>query len=42
MAGFSDLTRVPIPVSEAGVRTFGAEFWADFLTPPLEMLHCRA
>ncbi|MFE2140815.1 class I SAM-dependent methyltransferase [Streptomyces sp. NPDC059456] len=42
-AGFSDLTWVPIQVSEAGVRTFGADFWADFrANPPLEMLRCRA
>ncbi|WP_327286263.1 MULTISPECIES: class I SAM-dependent methyltransferase [unclassified Streptomyces] len=42
-AGFKDLTWVPIPVSEAGVHKFGAEFWADFHTnPPLEMLRCRA
>ncbi|MFD7834056.1 class I SAM-dependent methyltransferase [Streptomyces sp. NPDC059761] len=42
-AGFTDLAWVPIPVSEAGVRKFGTEFWADFRTnPPLEMLRCRA
>ncbi|MEU5302659.1 class I SAM-dependent methyltransferase [Streptomyces noursei] len=42
-AGFSELTRVPLEVSDAGVRKFGADFWADFLAnPPLEMLRCRA
>ncbi|WP_128436233.1 class I SAM-dependent methyltransferase [Streptomyces cyaneus] len=42
-AGFSELTWVPLEVSEAGVRKFGADFWADFRTnPPLEMLRCVA
>ncbi|GAA3114330.1 class I SAM-dependent methyltransferase [Streptomyces rectiviolaceus] len=42
-AGFSDLTWVPLTVSEAGVREFGAGHWADFhANPPLEMLRCRA
>ncbi|WOX24974.1 class I SAM-dependent methyltransferase [Streptomyces solicathayae] len=42
-AGFTDLTWVPLTVSEAGLREFGPDFWADFHTnPPLEMLHCRA
>jgi SAM-dependent methyltransferase len=42
-AGFRDLTWVPLTVSEAGVREFGADFWADFrANPPLEMLRCRA
>ncbi|MFF1506343.1 class I SAM-dependent methyltransferase [Streptomyces sp. NPDC058326] len=42
-AGFSELTWVPLTVSEAGVREFGADHWADFhANPPLEMLHCRA
>ncbi|MFD3530262.1 class I SAM-dependent methyltransferase [Streptomyces sp. NPDC058664] len=42
-AGFSEVTWVPLTVSEAGLREFGAEFWADFhANPPLEMLHCRA
>ncbi|MGW6704913.1 class I SAM-dependent methyltransferase [Streptomyces sp. NPDC054956] len=42
-AGFSDLTWVPVEVSEAGLREFGAGFWADFhANPPLEMLRCRA
>jgi hypothetical protein len=34
---------VPLQVSEAGVREFDADFWADLLAhPPLEMLRCRA
>lgn len=42
-AGFGEVTWVPLEVSEAGMRTFGADFWADFLAnPPLEMLRCRA
>ncbi|MEU9294911.1 class I SAM-dependent methyltransferase [Streptomyces sp. NPDC048266] len=42
-AGFTDLTWVPLTVSEAGLRAFGADFWADFhANPPLEMLRCRA
>ncbi|WP_406136227.1 class I SAM-dependent methyltransferase [Streptomyces sp. NBC_01089] len=42
-AGFSDVTWVPLTVSDAGVRKFGTEFWADFhANPPLEMLRCRA
>lgn len=42
-AGFSELTWVPLTVSEAGLREFGADFWADFhANPPLEMLRCRA
>ncbi|GAA0441714.1 class I SAM-dependent methyltransferase [Streptomyces stramineus] len=42
-AGFSEVTWVPLTVSEAGVRAFGADFWADFhANPPLEMLRCRA
>ncbi|MFG2985472.1 hypothetical protein ACGFYQ_30145 [Streptomyces sp. NPDC048258] len=42
-AGFSEVTWVPLEVSDAGVRAFGADFWADFLAnPPLEMLRCRA
>ncbi|MEV7794332.1 class I SAM-dependent methyltransferase [Streptomyces sp. NPDC087512] len=41
-AGFSDLTWVPLTVTEAGVRRFGADHWADFhANPPLEMLRCR-
>ncbi|AJF67975.1 class I SAM-dependent methyltransferase [Streptomyces vietnamensis] len=42
-AGFGDLTWVPLEVSEAGVREFGADFWADCLAnPPFELLRCRA
>ncbi|QGV78458.1 class I SAM-dependent methyltransferase [Streptomyces ficellus] len=42
-AGFSELTWVPLEVSEAGLREFGADHWADYhANPPLEMLHCRA
>ncbi|EST23704.1 class I SAM-dependent methyltransferase [Streptomyces roseochromogenus] len=42
-AGFGELTWIPLEVSDAGVREFGADFWADFLAnPPLEMLRCRA
>ncbi|WP_175407319.1 class I SAM-dependent methyltransferase [Streptomyces sp. TRM64462] len=42
-AGFSEVTWVPLTVSEAGVREFGADHWADFhANPPLEMLRCRA
>ncbi|MGP3989160.1 class I SAM-dependent methyltransferase [Streptomyces sp. 3N207] len=42
-AGFGELTWVPLEVSDAGVRKFGADFWADFrANPPLEMLRCRA
>ncbi|MEV5983372.1 class I SAM-dependent methyltransferase [Streptomyces sp. NPDC052114] len=42
-AGFSEVTWVPMEVSEAGVRAFGADHWADFrANPPLEMLRCRA
>ncbi|MGW0464716.1 class I SAM-dependent methyltransferase [Streptomyces sp. NPDC003027] len=41
--GFSELTWVPLTVSDAGIREFGADFWADLLDhPPLEMLRCRA
>ncbi|WP_405861801.1 class I SAM-dependent methyltransferase [Streptomyces sp. NBC_00090] len=42
-AGFSEVTWVPMTVSEAGLREFGADHWADFYAnPPLEMLRCRA
>ncbi|MFH8409051.1 class I SAM-dependent methyltransferase [Streptomyces sp. NPDC018019] len=42
-AGFGELTWVPLKVSDAGMREFGADFWADFnANPPLEMLRCRA
>ncbi|NXY96641.1 class I SAM-dependent methyltransferase [Streptomyces sp. BR123] len=42
-AGFSAVEWVPLEVSEAGIREFGEDFWADLLAyPPLEMLRCRA
>ncbi|MEV8535480.1 class I SAM-dependent methyltransferase [Streptomyces sp. NPDC051211] len=42
-AGFSEVTWVPLTVTDAGLSTFGADFWADFYAnPPLEMLRCRA
>ncbi|MFF2042534.1 class I SAM-dependent methyltransferase [Kitasatospora sp. NPDC058170] len=42
-AGFSELTWVQLDISEAGVREFGEDFWADFrANRPLEMLRCRA
>ncbi|MGK5629512.1 class I SAM-dependent methyltransferase [Streptomyces sp. URMC 123] len=42
-AGFGDVTWVPLEVSDAGLRAFGPDYWADFLAnPPLEMLRCRA
>jgi SAM-dependent methyltransferase len=42
-AGFRDLEWVPLEVSAEGLRTFGAEFWADLAAnPPLTMLRCRA
>ncbi|MBY8884747.1 class I SAM-dependent methyltransferase [Streptomyces sp. PTM05] len=42
-AGFSDVTWVPIGISDAGTRAFGADFWADaHANPPLVMLRCRA
>ncbi|MFF5975446.1 class I SAM-dependent methyltransferase [Streptomyces sp. NPDC012769] len=42
-AGFRDLAWVPVTVSEAGLREFGADYWSDFhANPPLEMLRCRA
>ncbi|MEI5101815.1 hypothetical protein RB200_29010 [Streptomyces sp. PmtG] len=42
-AGLSEVTWVPLAVSDAGVRAFGADFWADFLAnPPLVTLRCRA
>ncbi|WP_371789739.1 class I SAM-dependent methyltransferase [Streptomyces sp. NBC_01471] len=42
-AGFSAVEWVPLKVSEAGIREFGEDFWADLLaSPPLEMLRCHA
>lgn len=41
--GFREVEWVPLQVSEAGIREFGEDFWADLLaSPPLEMLRCRA
>ncbi|MFD5101954.1 class I SAM-dependent methyltransferase [Streptomyces albidochromogenes] len=41
--GFTEVEWVPLRVSEAGVREFGEDFWADLLAnPPLEMLRCRS
>ncbi|MER5546684.1 class I SAM-dependent methyltransferase [Streptomyces sp. NPDC002589] len=41
--GFSAVEWVPLWESEAGIREFGEDFWADLLDkPPLEMLRCRA
>ncbi|MFB7514872.1 class I SAM-dependent methyltransferase [Streptomyces sp. NPDC056144] len=42
-AGFGDLHWEPVRISEAGVREFGAEFWAEHdANPPLVMLRCRS
>ncbi len=42
-AGFSELSWVPLDVSDAGLREYGESFWADLrANPPLEMLRCRA
>ncbi|MFF3843362.1 class I SAM-dependent methyltransferase [Streptomyces sp. NPDC001930] len=42
-AGFRDVEWVPLEVSEAGIKEFGEDFWADLLAhPPLVMLRCRA
>ncbi|BFV61071.1 hypothetical protein KCMC57_up61750 [Kitasatospora sp. CMC57] len=42
-AGFTELEWVPLQVSEAGIREYGEDFWADLrAAPPLEMLRCRA
>ncbi|MEV7601120.1 class I SAM-dependent methyltransferase [Kitasatospora sp. NPDC089797] len=42
-AGFDELEWVPLRISEAGLREFGAEFWADVVAhPPLVLLRCRA
>ncbi|MFD0266244.1 class I SAM-dependent methyltransferase [Streptomyces sp. NPDC127106] len=41
--GFRAVEWVPLQVSEAGIREFGEDFWADLrANPPLEMLRCRA
>lgn len=42
-AGFGAVEWVPLRISEAGIRAYGEDFWADLLAhPPLEMLRCRA
>lgn len=42
-AGFDELSWVPLEISGAGLREFGADFWSDIRNePPLEMLRCRA
>jgi SAM-dependent methyltransferase len=42
-AGFGELEWVPLEISEAGIKEYGEEFWADALAhPPLQMLRCRA
>ncbi|WP_424211305.1 class I SAM-dependent methyltransferase [Streptomyces sp. BI20] len=42
-AGFTDVTWVPLEISEAGVREHGAEYWEAFLAnPALTLLRCRA
>ncbi|WP_282694520.1 class I SAM-dependent methyltransferase [Streptomyces sp. CC208A] len=42
-AGFRDVEWLPLRISEAGLRAYGEEFWADLLAhPPLELLRCRA
>ncbi|MER5636713.1 class I SAM-dependent methyltransferase [Kitasatospora sp. NPDC002227] len=42
-AGFTDLEWVPLQISDAGLRQYGEEYWADALAhPPLVLLHCRA
>ncbi|UQA91972.1 class I SAM-dependent methyltransferase [Streptomyces halobius] len=43
VTGFVAVEWVPLQVSDAGIREFGEDFWADLLAnPPLEMLRCRA
>ncbi|MHA7962342.1 class I SAM-dependent methyltransferase [Streptomyces sp. L500] len=40
--GFGGIEWIPLQISEAGIRQFGEDFWADLLAhPPLEMLRCR-
>ncbi|MFG2142924.1 class I SAM-dependent methyltransferase [Streptomyces sp. NPDC048696] len=42
-SGFKEVEWVPLRVSDAGIREYGEDFWADVLAhPPLEMLRCRA
>jgi hypothetical protein len=41
-AGFSDLRRVNLELSEQGRAQYGAEFWDDFLRKPLHIfLDCK-
>ncbi|MFI5801856.1 class I SAM-dependent methyltransferase [Streptomyces sp. NPDC051561] len=41
-AGFSEVEWVRLEVSQAGLKEFGADFWADYrANPPFEMLRCR-
>ncbi|MER7758120.1 class I SAM-dependent methyltransferase [Streptomyces sp. NPDC097619] len=42
-AGFSEVSWVPMRISEAGVREHGEEYWADWhANPALTLLRCRA
>ncbi|MFJ8039189.1 class I SAM-dependent methyltransferase [Kitasatospora sp. NPDC096147] len=42
-AGFKEAEWVPLRISEAGLREYGEEFWAEALAhPPLAMLRVRA
>ncbi|MFJ9644023.1 class I SAM-dependent methyltransferase [Streptomyces sp. NPDC101206] len=42
-AGFVAVEWVPLQVSDAGVREYGENFWAELRAhPPLELLRCRA
>ncbi|MFI5527786.1 class I SAM-dependent methyltransferase [Kitasatospora sp. NPDC051853] len=42
-AGFSAVEWVPLQITEAGLREYGEEFWAEALAhPPLEMFRARA
>ncbi|MEU5431949.1 class I SAM-dependent methyltransferase [Streptomyces sp. NPDC020719] len=42
-SGFKEVEWAPLRVSDAGIREYGEDFWADVLAhPPLEMLRCRA
>lgn len=42
-AGFSAVEWVPLQASEAGIREYGQDFWAEFVANrPPEMLRCRA
>ncbi|MER8045256.1 class I SAM-dependent methyltransferase [Streptomyces sp. NPDC094032] len=42
-AGFTDLTWVPLEISEAGIEEYGEDYWTAFTeNPALTMLRCRA